>query len=99
MNLDVNVILNIILFSGIIAAAAIYITSQTRKENHAETKELADTRGEKIDDLQDEIDKMKQRMLKQDGKIELLLSAKFNELAVNTATQVLIELHRLQGNG
>ena len=57
-----------------------------------ETKNLADTRGERNDDFEHELDKMKQHQFKQDGKIELLMSNKFNALI----TELRLEIHRLK---
>jgi uncharacterized membrane protein len=105
MNWDI--VLNVAIFAGVVGSAAIFIVSQQRRENHAETAELAGTRGEKIDDLQDDIRKlresnkaemkeMRDHQLKQDGKIELLMSQKFNEMAASVAGQVMEKLEELK---
>jgi hypothetical protein len=96
---DLSGIVNVVLFASIIGAAVIYLAAQARKSNHEETVELADTRGNKIDDLEDEIKEMKvshdaeiqemrDHMIRLDGQIELLTSQRFEDLAEGIASTV-----------
>ena len=88
MTIDLPGIINVAMFAAIVGAAVVYLTAQSRKTVHAETVELADTRGSKIEDLEDEIQEMKQHIFRLDGQIELLLSQRFDELTDGIADKV-----------
>jgi uncharacterized FlaG/YvyC family protein len=88
MTIDLPGMINVALFAAIVGAAVIYLTSQARKSNQQETANLANTRGNKIDDLEDEIQEMKEHIFRLDGQIELLLSQRFGELTDGIAETV-----------
>lgn len=88
MTIDLPGMINVALFAAIVGAAVIYLTAQARRSNQQETAELADTRGYKIDDLEDEIQEMREHIFRLDGQIELLLSQRFSELTDGIAEKV-----------
>ena len=88
MTIDLPGLINVALFAGIVGAAVIYLTSQARKANQQETADLADTRGHKIQDLEDEIQEMREHIFRLDGQVELLLSQRFEELTDGIAEKV-----------
>jgi len=85
---DVPALINIALFAAIVGAAVVYLTAQARRSNHTETAELADTRGERISDLEDEIAEMREHIFRLDGQIEMLLSQRFDDLTEGIAEKV-----------
>jgi uncharacterized FlaG/YvyC family protein len=88
MTIDLPGMINVALFAAIVGAAVIYLTAQARRSNQQETAELADTRGNKIEDLEDEIQEMREHIFRLDGQIELLLSQRFDELTDGIADKV-----------
>jgi peptidoglycan hydrolase CwlO-like protein len=89
MTIDLPGFINVMMFASIVGAAVIYLTSQSRKAAHKETVELADTRGEKIDDLEARIVEMQEHIMRLDGQVELVLSKKFDELTDDIAEKVV----------
>lgn len=88
MTIDLPGLINVALFAGIVGAAVIYLTAQARKANHEETADLVVTRGIKIEDLEDEIQEMREHIFRLDGQVELLLSQRFDELTDGIADKV-----------
>ena len=88
MTIDLPGFINVMMFAAIVGAAVIYLTSQSRKTTHSETVELADTRGQRNDDLEAEIQEMREHIFRLDGQVELLLSQRFNELTDGIADKV-----------
>lgn len=88
MTIDLPGLVNVAMFAAIVGAAVIYLTSQSRKAVHSETVELADTRGNKIDDQQIEIDELREHIFRLDGQVELLMSQRFEDLTDGIAEKV-----------
>ena len=88
MTIDLPGLINVAMFAAIVGAAVVYLTAQSRKTVHAETVELADTRGEKIDDQQAEINELREHIFRLDGQVELLMSQRFEDLTEGIADKV-----------
>ncbi len=52
-------VIGLVVFIGTVAGAAMYITSSVVKQKHHELEVLADTRGDRIIDLEKENDKLR----------------------------------------
>ena len=76
----VEVTIAVVMFSAVVAAAAVYIRSAVRKEHHGEVEDLADTRGKVIDDLRDKVNKLEELVLNQQGQIDMLRAMKTQEI-------------------
>lgn len=59
----------LIIFSGVIAAAAIYVKSSVQKQRNAELVELADTRGKRVEDLERDVRRLEARVAELEGEL------------------------------
>lgn len=75
-----------------IAAAAVWLRSTLAKQRTTELEHLVETRGLKIDDLQEEIDVLRQEMAEMRGEMSALHQLKTDEIARRTAEAVVGEL-------
>ena len=69
-----------VLFLGVIFGGYAYYNSEVRKIHTSESDNLAATRGQKIDDLEAEIEAMKQKLQNQQGQIDMLRQMKTQEI-------------------
>lgn len=67
-------------------AGSAYLVSLVRRDSHRETKDLATTRGERIDDLEDHVVALTERVSILEAQIEAVESIKAKEIAVQVAT-------------
>ena len=77
---------------GAVAAGAVYIKSRLVKQRASELHDLVETRGNKIEDLQAEIDELRQDMAQLKGEMQALHALKTTEIARVTAETVVSEL-------
>lgn len=80
MTFDITILLNSLVFAGIIAVAVVYLRSQVQRQAHREVEDLAETRGNRITDLQTEITEMKTVLDRMQGQIDGLYSLKTEEI-------------------
>ncbi len=66
-------------------SGAAYLVSIARKQSHRETRELADTRGQRIDDLEDEVTRLGRKVDHLEGALEAYQRIKADEIAVEVA--------------
>ena len=74
-------IIGLIVFVGTVAAAAVYIKSVVVKQQHEELKILADTRGDRIHDLETEVDELRREVAELRGQVAALQAFKASEIA------------------
>jgi len=67
-------------------AGVAYLVSLVRRDSHRETRDLAETRGERIDDLEDVVAALTERVTVLEAQIEAVESIKAKEIAVQVAT-------------
>jgi dephospho-CoA kinase len=90
--IDLAALINVAVFAAIVGAAVIYMASMARKQNHNAVKDLANTRGDKIEDQEGEIAELRERIIRLEGQVELVLSRKFDDLANDIAAKVADKL-------
>ena len=91
---------SILILGGVITiiVAAVWLRSELVKQRQRELEGLVDTRGERITDLEKEIDALKVQMHEVRGEVNFLMNLKTGEIAAATAEAVLGEiLPLLQG--
>jgi hypothetical protein len=67
------------------AAGVAYLLSIIRKDSHQETKELAETRGDRIGDLEQEVVRLGRKVDHLEGALEAYQRIKADEIAVEVA--------------
>lgn len=72
--------ITVVLFLGTVIGGWAYFTSEVGRVRTKESDLLARTRGEKIDDLEAEIEKMKGTIQNQQGQIDMLREFKTQEI-------------------
>jgi uncharacterized membrane protein YhiD involved in acid resistance len=77
--------LQITVFIILGVAGLAYLFSLVRRDSHRETKDLADTRGERIDDLEETVARLKMKMAKLEDYLSAYQSIKHEEIAVEVA--------------
>jgi len=77
----IQVLFTVVGFGFVVVGAAIYLKSTIQRTNNEELMALADTRGERIDDLEKELHEMREEMSEMRGKMKLLESLKAEEIA------------------
>lgn len=66
-------------------AGSAYLVSVVRKESHKETRELAETRGDRIGDLEQEVARLGRKVDHLTGALEAYQRIKAEEIAVEVA--------------
>ncbi len=66
-------------------AGLAYLVSLVRRDSHRETKDLADTRGQRIDDLEEALDRVQAEMSDLRAAFEAYKDLKHEEIAVEVA--------------
>lgn len=66
-------------------AGLAYLTSLVRRDSHRETRDLADTRGERITDLETQVGRLKTKVAKLEDYLAAYQSIKHEEIAVEVA--------------
>lgn len=77
----IQVILSLVGFALIVVGAVVYLKSDAQKTNNSELRDLVDTRGQKIDDLEAEVADLRREMDELRGQMKLLESLKAEEIA------------------
>lgn len=96
---DAHLIWEAALVIATVIGAAVWLRSSLVKQGHAELLELAETRGERIEDLQAEIDELRKEMHEMRGEMKFLHEMKTKEIASAAAREVVIQLRPfLEGN-
>ena len=79
--LDLGIIIQIVSFFIIVAAAAVWLRSTLVKQRHEELEALAETRGERIKDQDARIRELELKVEKLAGQIEAIQKIKATEIA------------------
>jgi uncharacterized protein YlxW (UPF0749 family) len=79
------IILRVVVFVILGVAGVAYLWSVVRRESHQETRELALTRGDRIDDLEEEVERLKGKVAKLEDYLAAYQSIKHEEIAVEVA--------------
>jgi len=77
--------LQIAVFVILGVAGLAYLFSLTRRDSHRETRNLADTRGERIDDLEEVVERLKTKVAKLEDQYAAYQSIKHEEIAIEVA--------------
>ena len=78
-------ILNFTGFIFLIAAGHLYMRSQERKVYATEMANLVTTRGQRIEDLQEELTRLSERLAQVEGQIEAVQRLKAQEIALEVS--------------
>lgn len=82
---QIPAVLQIVVFVVLGVAGLSYLASLVRRDSHRETRDLADTRGQRIDDLEEEVDRLKVKMAKLEDYLAAYQSIKHEEIATEVA--------------
>ena len=91
-------LLQIVVFVIVGLSGLAYLFSLVRRDSASETKELASTRGERIDDLEDEVRELRVQLTNVQGALAAYQSLKHEEIAVEVARLLEPRLPR-RGDG
>ena len=72
-----------------------WLRSQLVRQRHEELEELADTRGQRVEDLEKRLAEQNERILHLEGQMAAMLALKTSEI-VSGVTEILIPI--IQGN-
>jgi hypothetical protein len=72
--------ITVVLFVGLVFGGWAYYNSERAKVHVAESDDLVKTRGQKIDDLQEEITELNAKLDNQQGQIDMLRKLKTEEI-------------------
>lgn len=64
-----------------IVAAAVWLRSSLVRQNQDELARLAQTRGERIEDLEKEVQELREHVLRLEGQVQALMSFKTEDVA------------------
>ena len=87
---------SVLAFLLIIVLAVVYLRSEVRKANAAETEALVETRGKVNDDLREEVADLKNTVAEMQGQIDMLRSFKTQEITdgvIAGVKELIKELH------
>lgn len=76
---------SIILIIVLIIGGFVYLRSSLTKQSHDELADLAETRGETIDDLRTELHELQAKVALLEGQMQAIQSIKAREIAVEVA--------------
>lgn len=76
---------SIILILVAIAGGFVYLRSSLAKQSHDELSELAETRGNTIDDLRDELHSLQRKVASLEGQMAAIQAIKAREIATEVA--------------
>lgn len=76
-------------FASVVALAAVWLRSSLVKQRHEELEELAQTRGERIEDLKARIEELETWKDRMEGKFEALESLKVEQIVDGVAAAVI----------
>lgn len=79
----------LILFSGIIAGAAVYVKSSVQRQRHEELKDLADTRGQRVEDLERDVRHLEGRVAELEGELRAYRSLLEKGIAHGVAQELI----------
>ncbi len=96
---EIPTLLQLLVFLLLGVSAVVYLWSKVRRESHMETRELADTRGDRIDDLEDEVRELKGKVEHLEGAMEAIQRLKASEIAVEVARLLEPRLPRRADGG
>lgn len=82
----------IVVIIGGIAGGAVWLRSQLTKQRSVELEKLAETRGERNRDLEQEIQGLRQEIAELRGELQFMKEMKHNQIAEATAAKVVEEL-------
>lgn len=80
-----QLLISAILFGGMVFAGAVYIRSALVKQRHSELEQLADTRGERIKDLEAQLLRVETRLAQLEGQMHAIQAIKAEEIAMEVA--------------
>lgn len=82
---NIPAVLQVVVFVILGASGLVYLVSTIRRDSHRETRELADTRGDRIGDLEQEVIRLGRKVDRLTGTIEAYQRIKAEEIAVEVA--------------
>ncbi len=82
---QIPVFLQVAVFVILGVSGLAYLASLVRRDSHRETKDLADTRGQRIDDLEEQVERLKTKMAKLEDYLAAYQSIKHEEIATEVA--------------
>jgi phage shock protein A len=83
-----SLMVQIITFMVSVAAAAIWLRSALVKQRHEELEQLADTRGKRVEDLEDKVGELRGEMENLKGQMQALRDLKAMEIAREVVAQL-----------
>lgn len=78
-------------------SGVVYLWAQVRRQSHREALSLAETRGARIDDLEDQVGRLREKVEHLQGSLEAYQRIKAEEIAVEVARLLEPRLPRLEG--
>jgi TolA-binding protein len=83
---DPSIALNLAGVAVAVVAAAIWLKSALVKQRHEELEQLAETRGNRIEDLKEEVDKLRTEVANLSGQIQAIQGLKTTEIITGVVT-------------
>lgn len=80
--------IQLVTFAVIVAAAAVWLKSALVKQRHQELEELANTRGERVEDLEARLAELKIEVEQLKGQMNAIQALKATEIATEVVTQL-----------
>lgn len=83
---------------GMLIASASYAYSKVARSNHEETKELAERRLERIQFDEERLAELERQVAQLEGQMEAIQRIKAQEIAVEVARLLKVEIRALNGD-
>ena len=77
---DIRFVLELLGFLAVVVGGLVWLRSEISKQRCAETQELADTRGDRIHDLEEHQKRMEIEIAELRGQVEMLRQLKTSEI-------------------
>lgn len=87
--MDSSALIQAIVFSVAVIAAAVWLKSSLVKQRHEELEGLAETRGERVTDLENEVKRLAGEIESLKGQMLAIQSLKVREIADQVVAQIL----------
>jgi TolA-binding protein len=83
---DPSALVNLLGFAAVVFAGVVYLRSALVKQRHEELEQLAETRGNRIEDLKEEVDKLRTEVANLSGQIQAIQGLKTTEIITGVVT-------------
>lgn len=87
MSFDVG-FLELLVFVGTVVLSVAWLHSSLAKQRHKELEELAETRGSRIEDLEDQIGRLTTKVQQLEGRFQALQDLKAEQIATVVANKL-----------